>query len=60
MQWSIKIESGISYPFDGVPFLSAGSLHFQCHQGKDVDKKTKERRQQELDAKEVKTDSCVC
>ena len=37
-------ENGISIPFDGIPFLSAGYKIYHCHQGKDVDSHTKEKK----------------
>ena len=46
-------SDGISFPFDGVPFICVGTANYQCHQGNDVDKNTKIRRQQERDEKEV-------
>ena len=43
---------GISFPFEGIPFICVGAANYQCHQGNDVDKNTKIRRQQERDEKE--------
>ena len=39
--------------FDRVPFVCIGTINYQCHQGNDVDKKTKIRRAKERDEKEV-------
>ena len=46
-------SEGISFPFDGVPFICVGAANYQCHQGDDIDKKTKIRRQQQQEEKEV-------
>lgn len=54
MQWSLASPEGVSFPFDGVPFLCVGTVNYQCHQGDDVDVKTKIKRQEERDKKEVK------
>jgi hypothetical protein len=53
VQWSLVSSEGISIPFDGVPFMCVGTMHYQCHQGHDVDRKTKIRRQDERNKKEV-------
>jgi hypothetical protein len=55
IQWSVVNPSGISIPFDGVPFMCVGTVIYQCHQGDDIDAKTKQRRQEERDKKEVKS-----
>jgi hypothetical protein len=54
LQWSLKSSEGISFSFDGVPFLCVGTVNYQCHQGNDIDLKTKIRRQEALDKNEVK------
>ena len=53
VQWSLINPSGISNPFDGTPFLCVGTIIYHCHQGNDVDVKTKQKRQEERDQKEV-------
>ena len=53
VQWSFKCSEGISFPFDGIPFICVGTVNYQCHQGNDVDLKTKQKRQDEQDRKEV-------
>ena len=46
VQWSLINSSGISNPFDGTPFLCVGTIIYHCHQGNDVDVKTKQKRQE--------------
>ena len=53
VQWSMVASEGISFPFDGVPFICVGAANYQCHQGDDIDKKAKIRRQQQQKEKEV-------
>ena len=54
VQWSIHCSSdGVSFPFDGTPLLSGGTVYFQCHRGKDIDEKRKQMRKRALDEKEV-------
>ena len=49
----METSDGISFPFEGILFICIGTANYQCHQGNDVDKNTKIRRQQEWDEKEV-------
>ena len=46
LQWSLISPEGISFPFDGVPFICVGTVNYQCHQGNDVkyENKNKEAR----------------
>ena len=53
VKWSMETSDGISFPFEGIPFICVGTANYQCHQGNDVDKDTKIKRQQERDEKEV-------
>ena len=52
VQWSLFNPGGISFPFDGIPFVCVGTINYQCHQGEDVDKITKIRRAKERDEKD--------
>ncbi len=53
VQWNWQANDGISIPFDGVPFLTAGRKWFQCHQGNDIDAPQKKKRKAQKDAIEV-------
>ena len=53
VRWSMAIPEGISFPFDGVPFICVGAANYQCHQGEDIDKNTKVKRKQKRDSIEV-------
>ena len=53
VKWSMESSDGISFAFEGIPFICVGTANYQCHQGNDVDINTKIRRQQERDEKEV-------
>lgn len=53
IKWSMETAEGISFPFDGVPFICVGVANYQCHQGDDIDRNTKMRRKQNQDSKEV-------
>ncbi|XP_046862045.1 uncharacterized protein LOC124455456 [Xenia sp. Carnegie-2017] len=45
VQWSLSNPDGISYAFDGIPFICIGTLNYHCHQGEDIDKSTKIKEQ---------------
>ena len=47
LQRSLVSPEGIPFPFDGVPFICVGTVNYQCHQGNDVDMKTKIKTQEE-------------
>ena len=53
MHWNVVAADGISFPFDGTPFMPAGIAQLQCHQGDDIDENTKEKRKKVLDEREV-------
>lgn len=55
VQWSLSNPDGISYAFDGIPFICIGTLNYHCHQGEDIDKSTKIKRAKERDENEVLT-----
>ncbi|CAH1789370.1 unnamed protein product, partial [Owenia fusiformis] len=66
--WSVHrelgAEKGISVPYSGIQFLSAGRRCWQCHQGPDKDKSQKERTQRKRDlmvckAKKKKIAMCM-
>ena len=57
MRWSLATADGISFMFDGTPFIAVGTILYQCHQGNDIDRNTKVKRQLALDEKEV---MCIC
>ncbi|XP_046846818.1 uncharacterized protein LOC124456900 [Xenia sp. Carnegie-2017] len=52
VQWSLSNPDGISYAFDGIPFICIGTLNYHCHQGEDIDKSTKIKRAKERDENE--------
>lgn len=56
VQWSLVSSEGISIPFDGTPFMCVGQIYYQCHQGDDVDRSTKNRRQKARHKNEVMND----
>lgn len=53
LQWSLANSDGISFPFDGIPFVCVGTINYQCHQGDDVDRNVKMKRTKQRDEKEV-------
>ena len=53
VQWNFTSPEGISFQFDGIPFLCVGTTNYQCHQGNDVDLKTKIKRQKKQETNEV-------
>ncbi len=59
MQWTLKSSEGISFSFDGVPFLCVGTVNYQCHQGNDIDLKTKIKRQEVRDKNELKMTEAI-
>ena len=62
VQWSFASPEGISFQFDGILFLCVGSINYQCHQGDDVDLKTKMKRQEKQDkgGRKNKTVITIC
>lgn len=59
VQWSLTCSEGISFKFDGIPFLCVGTINYQCHQGSDIDLHTKRRRKEERDKKQVRKNKTI-
>ena len=53
-QWQVTARNGISFPFDGIPFLSAGSVRYMCHQGVDIDMAAKIARKNKQNEMQVR------
>ena len=54
IRWSIPAMSGgISFEFDGIPIISAGTARFHCHQGIDRDLAQKNKRKRKKDEIQV-------
>lgn len=54
VKWSISaMTGGISFEFDGIPLISAGTARFHCHQGVDMDLAQKNKRKRKKDEIQV-------